>query len=45
MITVETHGPERKSEWNAFIARSKNGMFLFDRNYMEYHQDRFDDCS
>jgi len=45
MITVETYGPERKSEWNAFIARSKNGMFLFDRNYMEYHQDRFDDCS
>ena len=32
-------------EWNAFVAQSKNGTFLIDRRYMDYHQDRFVDCS
>lgn len=27
------------------MAASKNGTFLFDRNYMDYHSDRFDDHS
>ena len=37
--------PERADEWNLFVARSKNGTFLFNRGYMDYHRDRFDDCS
>ena len=32
-------------EWNAFVAASKNGTFLFDRRYMDYHSDRFEDHS
>lgn len=32
-------------EWNAFVAKSKNGTFLFDRRYMDYHSDRFHDHS
>lgn len=32
-------------EWNRFVAGSKQGTFLFDRNYMDYHRDRFDDFS
>lgn len=32
-------------EWNLFVASSKNGTFLFDRRYMDYHSDRFEDCS
>ena len=31
--------------WNAFVARSKNATFLFRREFMEYHSDRFDDFS
>lgn len=31
--------------WNDFVAKSKNATFLFDRNYMDYHSDRFEDCS
>jgi hypothetical protein len=27
------------------VARSKNGTFLFDRGYMDYHADRFEDHS
>jgi len=36
---------ELADEWNRFIADSKNGTFLLDRNYMDYHSDRFEDCS
>lgn len=32
-------------DWNVFVAGSKNGTFLFDRRYMDYHSDRFSDCS
>jgi hypothetical protein len=31
--------------WNAFIAKSKNATFLFHRDFMEYHKDRFEDYS
>jgi hypothetical protein len=33
------------NEWNQFLQNSKNGTFLFDRNYMDYHADRFHDYS
>ena len=32
-------------EWNEFVAKSKNGTFLFDRRFMDYHADRFQDYS
>ena len=31
--------------WNAFVAESKNGTFLFDRQFMDYHANRFEDAS
>lgn len=31
--------------WNQFVADSKNGTFLFHRDFMEYHSDRFEDFS
>ncbi|MGE4346258.1 MAG: GNAT family N-acetyltransferase [Flavobacteriaceae bacterium] len=31
--------------WNEFIAKAKNATFLFHRNFMEYHKDRFEDFS
>jgi hypothetical protein len=31
--------------WNRFVAESKNGTFLFNRHYMEYHGERFWDFS
>lgn len=34
-----------REAWNAFVALSKNGTFLFDRSYMDYHSDRFKDHS
>lgn len=31
--------------WNDFVRVSKNGTFLLEREYMEYHSQRFKDCS
>lgn len=31
--------------WNEFVLRAKNGHFFFQRDYMEYHADRFIDYS
>ncbi|MFV8343320.1 FemAB family protein [Flavobacterium sp. XS2P39] len=33
------------TNWNAFIAQAKNATFLFHRDFMEYHKDRFEDFS
>lgn len=45
MFDIIPYTPERSNDWNQFVARSKNGTFLFDRSYMDYHADRFHDCS
>ncbi|MGC2779926.1 MAG: hypothetical protein WA418_30230, partial [Bradyrhizobium sp.] len=44
-LTVERYEPGRKEEWDTFVADSKNGTFLFLRDYMDYHADRFTDHS
>ena len=31
--------------WNSFVAEAKNATFLFHRNFIEYHADRFHDFS
>lgn len=37
--------PAWAADWNQFVAASKNGTFMIDRQYMDYHSDRFEDCS
>ena len=32
-------------EWNNFVSEAKNATFLFYRDFMEYHSDRFEDYS
>jgi hypothetical protein len=44
-LRVERYTADHEGEWNDFVRRSKNGTFLFDRGYMEYHSDRFADAS
>ena len=44
-MEVKKYEPQHKSVWDEFIKRSKNGIFLFLRDYMEYHSDRFTDYS
>ncbi|MBO4660148.1 MAG: GNAT family N-acetyltransferase [Prevotella sp.] len=45
MFEIIRYTPEHADEWNRFVAESKNGTFLFNRNYMDYHSDRFEDHS
>lgn len=42
---VERYKEDFASQWNEFIDSSRNGTFLFRREYMDYHADRFDDFS
>lgn len=44
-ISVERYSPAHRAEWDDFVARSRNGTFLLQRGYMDYHSDRFRDCS
>lgn len=45
MLEIVRYTPDQKQAWNDFVGRSKNGTFLLDRNYMDYHADRFTDHS
>jgi len=43
--TIERYNPHLKPEWDAFVRDSRNGTFLFARDYMDYHGARFADHS
>ena len=44
-MNIVRYSPDREKEWNAFLINAKNTTFLFDRGFMDYHQDRFQDHS
>ena len=44
-MKIITYSKEFFSIWNDFVEKSKNGTFLFNRNFMDYHSDRFQDNS
>lgn len=44
-ITVRRYQKSDFMLWNSFVNEAKNGTFLFHRDFMEYHQDRFEDYS
>lgn len=43
--TVKQYESSFYAAWNAFISKAKNATFLFHRDFMEYHKDRFEDNS
>lgn len=45
MVVCESYSTAKKLDWDNFIADSKTPMFLFKREFMEYHSDRFIDAS
>ena len=45
MFEIVRYTADKAKEWNQFVTESKNGTFLFDRHYMDYHSDRFEDYS
>jgi hypothetical protein len=44
-IRVEPYSSQHRQIWDDMIAHSRNGVFLFFRDYVEYHSDRFEDSS
>lgn len=45
MIQIRPYAACDSALWNAFIVKSKNGTFLFNRAFMDYHAHRFIDHS
>lgn len=43
--TVKRYQKSDYANWNSFIGDAKNATFLFHRDFMEYHEDRFEDFS
>lgn len=43
--SVKQYQDSDYENWNAFIGMAKNVTFLFHRDFMEYHNDRFQDYS
>lgn len=45
MFTVRPYVATDAADWDALVARSRNGNLLHRRGYMDYHADRFVDAS
>ena len=45
MVEIKLYTPELHDAWNRFVAACKNSTFLHNRDYMDYHSNRFLDCS
>jgi len=39
------YDPSLRSEWDRFLSTAKNTTFMFRRDYMDYHAERFEDHS
>ena len=45
MFTIKRYSPADSQAWDRYVAKARNATFLFYRNYMDYHADRFTDHS
>ncbi len=45
MIVIDPYKPSMQQLWDEAVAASRNGIFQHYRAYMDYHSDRFVDCS
>lgn len=43
--SVKQYQESDYGKWNTFVSQAKNATFLFHRDFMEYHNDRFEDFS
>ena len=45
MFSLKNFEPTYKSTWDAIVKNSKNGNFLYTRDYIDYHANRFNEKS
>ena len=44
-LSVKQYHESNYKQWNTFVGQAKNATFLFHRDFMEYHKERFEDYS
>ena len=44
-VNIRRYSRDDRELWDDFVRKSRNATFLFERGYMDYHSDRFADCS
>lgn len=44
-VKLVRYDPSFKDAWNHFLPEAKNASFLFHRDFMDYHKERFEDHS
>lgn len=44
-MRIRRYDPSMRDAWDSFVRSSRNGTFLLERGYMDYHADRFADHS
>ena len=45
MLEIKRYTPQDKSIWDQYVSKARNATFLFYRDYMDYHSNRFHDYS
>ena len=45
MFEIKRYTPQEKTAWDEYVGKARNATFLFYRDYMDYHSDRFHDYS
>jgi hypothetical protein len=45
MFEIKRYTPEDQEAWDRYVKKARNATFLFLRDYMDYHRDRFNDYS
>ncbi len=45
IFSVRQYQESDYAKWNTFIGQAKNATFLFHRDFMDFHKDRFEDYS
>ena len=45
MFEIKRYSLHDKAAWDEYVSKARNATFLFYRNYMDYHSDRFHDYS
>lgn len=44
-MRIQKYQDKDKNIWDLLVSQADNGHFMFKRDYMDYHRDRFFDCS
>ena len=45
MFEIKRYTPQDKTIWDQYVSKARNATFLFYRDYMDYHSNRFHDYS